>query len=101
MTSIAVDHLLNQVRAFVDDEVAPAAAGWSMGAEPDPALFTKAGALNLMGIEVPAYLGGLGLSFAVKTQVCEIIAATDFGIAMALVNSHNVAARLCRTAPPN
>ena len=101
MTSTTVDHLLNQVQAFVDEEVAPAAAGWSMGAEPDPALFTKAGALNLMGLEVPANLGGLGLSFAVKTQVCEIIAATDFGIAMALVNSHNVAARLCRTAPPN
>ncbi len=101
MTSTTVDHLLNQVRAFVDEEVAPAAAGWSMGADPDPALFTKAGALNLMGIEVPADLGGLGFSFAVKAQVCEIIAAADFGIAMALVNSHNVAARLCRTAPPN
>ena len=101
MTSTTVDHLLNQVRAFVDEQVAPAAADWSMGAEPDPALFAKAGALNLMGIEVPTDLGGLGLGFAVKTQVCEIIAAADFGFAMALVNSHNVAARLCRTAPPN
>ena len=101
MTPTTVDNLLIQVRAFVDEQVAPAAAGWSMGAEPDPALFSKAGALNLMGIEVPTELGGLGLDFAAKIQVCEIIAAMDFGIAMALVNSHNVAARLCRTAPPN
>ena len=61
MTPTTVDNLLNQVRAFVDEQVAPAAAGWSMGAEPDPALFSKAGALNLMGIEVPTELGGLGL----------------------------------------
>ena len=101
MTAITVDHLLSQVRVFVNEQVAPAAANWSMGAEPDPQLFSKAGTLNLMGIEVPADLGGLGLGFAVKARVCEIIAEADFGIAMALVNSHNVAARLCRTAPPN
>ena len=65
MTATTVDHLLNQVRAFVTEQVAPAAADWSMGAEPDPVLFFKAGALNLMGIEVPADLGGLGLGFAV------------------------------------
>ena len=88
MAAITVDHLLNQVRAFVDEQVAPAAANWSMGAEPDPALFAKAGALNLMGIEVPTDLGGLGLGFAVKTQVCEIIAAADFGIAMAIWQFH-------------
>ena len=57
MTPTTVDNLLIQVRAFVDEQVAPAAAGWSMGAEPDPALFSKAGALNLMGIEVPTELG--------------------------------------------
>ena len=101
MTAITVDHLLNQVRAFVNEQVAPAAADWSMGAEPDPALFSRAGALNLMGIEVPADLGGLGLGFAVKTHVCEIIAAAELGDAEAMEELSATARRMIGSASTN
>ena len=35
-------------------------------------------------------------SFACKTQVAEILAAADFGVAMSLINTHNVAEQMAR-----
>ncbi|GMG83968.1 isobutyryl-CoA dehydrogenase [Paralimibaculum aggregatum] len=86
------------VRAFVRDEVAPAAAAWSMGAAPDPALLGRAGALGLMRIQVPAEAGGLGLGFAAKARAAETLARADFGFAMSVVNTQNVALRLVASA---
>ena len=45
--------------------------------------------------------GGLGLSFGCKARVAEVLAAAEFGFAMSLVNSHNVAAKLVRNATPS
>jgi alkylation response protein AidB-like acyl-CoA dehydrogenase len=48
---------------------------------------------------VPVASGGLGLGFRAKVEACAIIAAVDFGLAMSLVNTHNVAKRIVMTAP--
>lgn len=90
---------LDQVAAFATDHVAPAAAGWSMGQSPDAAFYEKAAKLGLLGIEVPETHGGLGLNFAMRTHAFAVLAGADFGFAMSLVNTHNIALRLCQIAP--
>lgn len=99
MVSNPEAELLARAAAFAATRVAPAAAGWSMGASPDGAIRAEAGRLGLLGIEVPVAQGGAGLGFALRARVCEILAAADFGMAMSLVNTHNVALRLARSAP--
>ncbi len=59
-----------------------------------------AAAIGLTGLEVPTAWGGLGLGFSVKAQVAEVLGAADFGFTMSLINTHNVAAKLAREAPP-
>lgn len=92
------DHLA-QVQAFAANQVAPAAEGWSQGGSPDPAFFRQAAALGLFGIELPVSVGGLGFDFQHKADVCKLLAAADFGFAMSVVNTHNVALRLHQSAP--
>ena len=90
-----------RIAAFAADDAAPAAAAWSMGASPDAAIFAKAADLGLFGLEVPADLGGSGCGFAFKADVCAALAGADFGFAMSVINTHNVAARLAQSAPPH
>ena len=88
-----------RARTFSETRVAQAAAGWSMGEGPAPELFLEAGQLGLLGIEVPVGRGGSGLEFSARAGACEALAAADFGFAMSLVNTHNLALRLARSAP--
>lgn len=90
--------LLARVQSFADTRIAPAAAGWSMGASPDPALYREAAGLGLFGVEVPVAQGGAGLGYTLKARICAILAAADFGFAMSVVNTHNVALRLVQSA---
>ena len=90
---------LASVQAFANQQVAPSAARWSQGHVPDPDIFKAAARLGLFGIELPVHAGGLGLDFRHKAEACRILAAADFGFAMAVVNTHNVALRLFRSAP--
>ncbi|OAN70543.1 acyl-CoA dehydrogenase [Rhodobacteraceae bacterium EhC02] len=92
------DHLAT-VQRFAQTQLAPAAAGWGQGASPDPALFRAAADLGLFGMELPVDAGGLGFDFAHKAAVCAALAAVDFGFAMSVVNTHNTALRLHRSAP--
>lgn len=93
------DTHLAQVRAFAADQLAPAAAGWGQGQTPEKRLFDAAADLGLFGIELPCAVGGLGFDFAHKSAVCAALAAVDFGFAMSVVNTHNVALRLHLSAP--
>ncbi|MEP3333553.1 acyl-CoA dehydrogenase family protein [Sedimentitalea sp.] len=88
---------LDQVARFAKSRVAPAAAAWSTGATPEPALYQEAAALGLLGMEVPEARGGRGFDFVTRAAACELLAGADFGFAMSLVNTHNVALRLCET----
>lgn len=86
---------LDQVARFAKSRVAPAAAAWSVGATPEPALYQEAAALGLLAIEVTDAQGGKGFDFATRTAACGVLAGADFGFAMSLVNTHNIALRLC------
>jgi len=90
---------LAKVRSFAHDVVAGDAAAWARGQNPDPSIFARAAEIGLTRIEIPAQSGGLGYGFRVKVEACAILAAADFGLAMSLVNTHNVAKRIAITAP--
>ncbi|TYO90918.1 acyl-CoA dehydrogenase family protein [Oceanicella actignis] len=99
MSAAADEALLTRAARLADERLAPAAPGWSMGAEPDPALFAEAGRAGLFGVEIPRAEGGLGLSFKVKAALAERLARVDFGFAMSVINTHNVGLRLAASAP--
>lgn len=99
MLSAAEQACLARVSGFAQNRILPAAAGWSMGQNPDPALYTEAADLGLMGLEIPPEFGGQGFGFRLKAQVCAVLAAADFGFALSVINTHNVAVRLCESAP--
>ncbi len=92
---------LNDVRAFAREDVAKAAAEWARGSAVSREITMRAATIGLTRIEVPVEVGGLGLGFRAKAEACAIIAAADFGLAMSLVNTHNVAKRIATTAPPD
>jgi alkylation response protein AidB-like acyl-CoA dehydrogenase len=98
MADEATDRFLAAVRAFAHGVVAREAPGWARGAMPDAATFAEAAAIGMTRLEVPVASGGLGLGFRAKIEACAILAAVDFGFAMALVNTHNVAKRIASTA---
>jgi alkylation response protein AidB-like acyl-CoA dehydrogenase len=100
MADEARERLLTAVRHFARTVVARDAPAWASGAMPEAAIWTEAAAIGLTGIEVPTAFGGLGLGFRAKVEACASLAAVDFGLAMALVNTHNVAKRIATTAPP-
>ena len=85
---------LEQVSDFAAHHIAPAASGWSMGRSPDGAIYELAGTIGILGMQVPQALGGLGLDFTTRAAACSILAGADFGFAMSLVNTHNIALRL-------
>jgi alkylation response protein AidB-like acyl-CoA dehydrogenase len=99
MAHDAAAAFLADVRAFARTHVENAAAAWARGNGPDPAVALEAARIGLTRIEVPIASGGLGLGFRTKVEACAIIAAADFGLAMSLVNTHNVARRVALTAP--
>lgn len=86
---------------FVAAQVKPNVRAWDHGLSDSAAVLPEAARAGLLGIEVPIEHGGLGLSFGCKRRVVEILAAADFGLAMSVVNTHNVANHLARAAAPN
>jgi len=91
---------ITRVQSFAAATVHSSACDWSMGQSPSQALYQKAAEIGLTGIEVPTQLGGQGFSFKVKADACALLAGADFGFAMSIVNTHNVALRLCASASP-
>ena len=89
---------LYDVRAFARDLVVPNAPAWAKGISPDPDIALRAARIGLTRVELPVEAGGLGLSFRAKVEAFAIVAAADFGLAMSLVNTHNVAKRVASTA---
>lgn len=93
--------LLAQTRELVMQHVAPGAARWARERLAGTELLPLAANVGLLGLQVPVAHGGRGLSFSCKAQAAEILAAADFGVAMALINTHNVAEQLARLASPS
>ncbi|CAN1523345.1 CaiA Acyl-CoA dehydrogenases [Burkholderiaceae bacterium] len=90
---------IKEADQFAQRHLAPNAAQWGQGLFGRRALFEPAGAAGLLGLQVPHEFGGLGLSFGDKVKVLHKLAQSDFSAAMALVNSHNVAAQLVKASP--
>lgn len=85
---------LKAVEAFARDDVAPHTSGWAQGEAPDASIYKKAARIGVTRVEVPVDQGGLGLDFAAKARAAEILAAADFGFAMSVVNTANIALRI-------
>ena len=98
MSGLAQTDWLSQVAAFATHQVAPVAGAWGPADRPGRDLLAPAALLGLTGIELPVAEGGLGLPFGAKARACEVLAAADFGFAMSVVNTHNVAAKLALCA---
>lgn len=59
----------------------------------------QAAAIGLTGLQVPLEQGGQAVSFRCKAAVAQCLARGDFGFAMSLINTHNVAARVADGFP--
>lgn len=84
---------------FAQDNWRPLTARWGQGLFDSKDVFTPAGRAGLLGLQVPHQFGGLSLSFGDTVKVLHALARIDFGAAMALVNSHNVAVQLLSCSP--
>jgi len=98
MINTEAQEFIDAAKALADNEVSPAAVEWSTGSNPSANLYRKASECGLTSIEVPQRYGGKGFDFDVKVAACEALASADFGFSMSLVNTHNVALRLCLSA---
>ena len=93
-------HAIDAARGFVAAHVKPNAPSWDRGLADSREVLRDAARAGLLGLEVPVEQGGQGLSFGCKWRVAEVLAAADFGLAMSVINTHNVANHLARTAAP-
>lgn len=91
---------LARTRDFVHAQVVPYVARGDHGLESSRRLHQAAGQAGLLGLQVPRAHGGLEVSFRCKAQVADALAAVDFGVAMSLINTHNVAEQLVRLGKP-
>lgn len=89
---------LDQARRFRDSYVAPNAATWEAAHEVPVAALRAAAEQNLLAIETPAPLGGLGHRYRVKLAVAETLAQADMAFTFSMINTQNVAARLAKSA---
>jgi alkylation response protein AidB-like acyl-CoA dehydrogenase len=91
---------IEKAQAFVAAHVAPNVQAWDRGDADTRAVLPEAARAGLLSLEVPVEHGGQGLSFGCKWRVAEALAAADFGLAMSVINTHNVAHHLARSAAP-
>ena len=98
LTNAELD-LLASAEKLNREIVIPNAARWERERRVGHEGVLAAAAIGLTRVQVPVSHGGLGMSFACKARLTEILAAGDFGFAMSLVNTQNVAAKLARDAP--
>jgi alkylation response protein AidB-like acyl-CoA dehydrogenase len=90
--------LVERTTALAREVVAPNAARWERERRIGHEALTAAARLGLLRLQVPASFGGLDHSFGCKARIAEVLAAADFGFAMSLLNTQNVAANLARKA---
>lgn len=94
------DVFIERVQAFAREVVAPGAIRWERERRIGREAIEAAAALGLCRLELSRERGGLGLPFSTKARVTEALASADFGFAMSLVNTHNIAVKLAREASP-
>lgn len=92
-------NLVQAAKAFASDKIASHARIWARDRRIGLETLKSAAKLGFTGIQVPVEHGGLGYSFCCKARVLEIFAGEDFGFALSLANTHNVAEKMTREAP--
>src|SRR5262252_5609633 len=70
---------------FVAREVEPQAAEHDRSERFNHALFRRAGELGLLGVTLPEEFGGAGLDAVAAVMVCESLASSDPGFALAVL----------------
>ena len=101
MTLSAVEQsLVDQAAVLARDLISPNAARWERERRIRHEGFEAAVKLGLTRLQVPIEQGGLGVSFACKAKLSEVLAGGDFGFTMSLLNTGNIAAKLARDARP-
>ncbi len=92
--------LVARAADFSRRHVAPAAAEWERARQMPLATLRAAAEAGLIGIEVPAALGGQGARFGAKLKVAEAIAGDCMAFSFSLINTQNIAAKLARDGSP-
>ena len=77
------------LRAFVEQEVEPQAAGSDRAESFNRSLFEKAGELGLLGVTIPEAYGGAGLDAVAAVQLYEALSTSDPGFGLAVL-AHSV-----------
>src|SRR5208337_5245342 len=77
--------LAQTLREFVAREVEPQAATHDRSESFNLALFRRAGELGLLGVTLPEEYGGAGLDATAAVQICEALASSDPGFALAVL----------------
>jgi alkylation response protein AidB-like acyl-CoA dehydrogenase len=99
--SSAEQALIDQAALLARDVVSPNAAHWERDRRIRHEGLDAAIALGLTRLQVPVEQGGLGMSFACKARIAEVLGGGDFGFTMSLINTQNVAAKLAREVAPD
>ncbi|NBW46124.1 MAG: acyl-CoA dehydrogenase, partial [Betaproteobacteria bacterium] len=92
---------LERTREFAQVQVAPRASSWVRDRQSCSDLLPAASRIGILGMRVPVEMGGLGLSLRCQMEALRLLAQADFGVAMALINTHNVAEQVSRLATPH
>ena len=96
MDAASFEAFVGEAAHFRDTVVAPNMNRWESEKRMAPEALREASAIGLLAMEVPAELGGLGMSFAQKCRIVEVLSAVSMPFAFSLVNTGNVAARVAR-----
>src|SRR4051794_15049406 len=80
------DHqaLIQTVREFAQQEVAPYIKEWDEKQEAHPEIFKKMAELNLLGVCIPEQYGGAGFDYISLGLVCEELEAVDTSLRVAM-----------------
>ena len=92
--------LKQRAQYFVDDVILPNIVRWEREHVFPHEAFRAAAEAGLTAIETPVVHGGLGQSFSTKAEIAQILGRADFGLAMAILNTQNIGAKLARDAHP-
>lgn len=90
--------IFDRARRFSEEIVRPNAARWERERRMPVEALEAAAKEGLLGLEVPAALGGLGARYLLKLAIAEEMSRADMAFAFSMINTHNVAAKLAQSA---
>jgi alkylation response protein AidB-like acyl-CoA dehydrogenase len=93
-------HIMETVRQFARDHIAPAAAGWEAERRPPIEVFRLAADAGLCGLLAPADSGGSNLRLTAAIQIAEVLAGACMAFTFGLWVHNNLIASLARNGSP-